>query len=280
MKQNILMQLQTQQHSFSNTGKTIAQYILDDPERTIRSNVRQVAKGTGISEASIVRFCRSIGLEGFADLKIQLIKCASDHPLPSVFEEIDETESMESVARNVFTRNLVTLQTAMRQMDFSLIAAAADLLGQASQIVVCGLGVSASIADNCSVHLFRAGLPAIASTDPELMQIYARKASGNTVFLAISKGGRSTAVVNALKEAHSHGAKTVSITANDKTPLTDVSDISLIHYAPTRAMVSTRVIQNTIVDCLYICATRHKQRDVINQILENRRVADFLRSSD
>lgn len=45
-------------------------------------------------------------------------------------------------------------------------------------------------------------------------------------------------------------------------------------------MVSTRVVQNTIVDCLYICATRHKQQDVINQILENRRVADFLRSSD
>ena len=61
MKQNILMQLQTQQHSFSGTGKTITQYILEDPERTIQSNVRQVAKDTGISEASIVRFCRSIG---------------------------------------------------------------------------------------------------------------------------------------------------------------------------------------------------------------------------
>ena len=66
----------------------------------------------------------------------------------------------------------------------------------------------------------------------------------------------------------------------DKTPLTEVSDIALVHYAPTRAMVSSRVVQNTIVDCLYICATRHKQQDVINQILENRRVADFLRSSD
>lgn len=280
MKQNILMQLQTQQHSFSGTGKTITQYILEDPERTIQSNVRQVAKDTGISEASIVRFCRSIGLEGFADLKIQLIKCVSSLPIPSVFEEIDETESMESVARNVFTRNLITLQTAMQQMDFSQVAAAAELLRQAKQIVVCGLGVSASIAENCYVHLFRAGLPAIASTDPELMQIFARKATEDTVFLAISKGGRSRAVVNALQEARSHGAKTVSITANDKTPLTEVSDVALVHYAPTRAMVSTRVVQNTIVDCLYICATRHQQQDVINQILENRRVADFLRSSE
>lgn len=280
MKQTILMQLQTLQHSFSSTGKNISQYILDDPERTINSNVRTVAKETGISEASIVRFCRSIGLEGFADLKIQLIKCASGQPLPSVFEEIDETESMESVARNVFTRNLVTLQTAMQQMDFSQVAAAADLLRQATQIVVCGLGISSSIADNCSVHLFRAGLPAIASTDPELMQIYARKATKDTVFLAISKGGRSTAVVHALQEARSHGAKTISITANDQTPLTEVSDVAIIHYAPTRAMVSTRVVQNTVVDCLYICATRHMQQEVINQILENRRVADFLRSSE
>ena len=210
------------------------------------------------------------------DLKIQLIKCVSSLPIPSVFEEIDETESMESVARNVFTRNLITLQTAMQQMDFSQVAAAAELLRQAKQIVVCGLGVSIG----SRLVMFRAGLPAIASTDPELMQIFARKATEDTVFLAISKGGRSRAVVNALQEARSHGAKTVSITANDKTPLTEVSDVALVHYAPTRAMVSTRVVQNTVVDCLYICATRHQQQDVINQILENLRVADFLRSSE
>ena len=144
-------------------------------------------------------------------------------------------------------------------------------------IVIVGIGISASIAENFHAHLFRMGLPSQVQIDPEFMQVSAHMATPDSVFIAISKGGRSNAVVKALEEARIHGARTISITAYDKTPLTAVSDIPIIHYAPNQAMVSTRIVQNTIIDCLYICATRHRQQSVVEQIRENRRVAEFLR---
>lgn len=276
MKHNPLILMQTQLASFSPVGQKIAKAILDDPERVVDVSIQQLAREISVSEASIVRFCRTLGLEGFSDLKMALLKNAAPTQIPSVFEEIDENDSMEAVARNVFVRNLNTLQIAMQRLDFGAVTAAAELLRDAKKIVILGSAASASIAENFYIHLFRVGFPASVETDGEFMQVAAHMADEHTVFIAVSRGGRTKAVVNAFEEARRHGAKTISITANDNTPLARASDIPIIHYAPVQALASTRVVQNTVIDCLYVCATRHRQKEVISQITENRRLAEFL----
>ncbi len=275
---NPLLIMQTQYPSFSRVGKQIASYIMEAPDRVIGNSVQQMARELGVSEASIVRFCQSIGMAGFSDLKLQLAKVtASSAILPSFYEEIQEEDSMESVAQNVFARNISTLQTAMQQLNYSTVSAAAELIRNAAKIVVCGIGVSANVAETLFVRLFRVGMPVQLETNPEFMQIAARMATPETVFVAISRNGRTTAVVKAFEEARRHGAKTVSITTQMQTPLDSASDVSIVHYAPAAVLVSTRIVQNTIIDCLYVCSTRHRQQDVLHQISENRRVADFLR---
>lgn len=276
MKHNPLILMQTQLASFSPVGQKIAKAILDDPERVVDVSIQQLAREISVSEASIVRFCRTLGLEGFSDLKMALLKNAAPTQIPSVFEEIDEHDSMEAVARNVFVRNLNTLQIAMQRLDFGAVTAAAELLRDAKKIVILGSAASASIAENFYIHLFRVGFPASVETDGEFMQVAAHMADEHTVFIAVSRGGRTKAVVNAFEEARRRGAKTISITANDNTPLARASDIPIIHYAPVQALASTRVVQNTVIDCLYVCATRHRQKEVIGQITENRRLAEFL----
>lgn len=276
MKHNPLILMQTQLASFSPVGQKIAKAILEDPERVVDVSIQQLAREISVSEASIVRFCRTLGLEGFSDLKLALLKNAAPAQIPSVFEEIDEDDSMEAVARNVFVRNLNTLQIAMQRLDFGAVTAAAELLRNARKIVILGSAASASIAENFYIHLFRVGFPASVETDGEFMQVAAHMADEHTVFIAVSRGGRTKAVVNAFEEARRRGAKTISITANDNTPLARASDIPIIHYAPVQALASTRVVQNTVIDCLYVCATRHRQQEVIGQITENRRLAEFL----
>lgn len=277
MKQDPLILIQSQYPSFTPVGQKIGQYILNDPERIVGVSIQQLARELSVSEASIVRFCRSLGLSGFSDLKLSLMKHAPPRQIPTVFEEIDESESMEAVARNVFVRNLTTLQIALEQLDLSAVTAAAELLRDAEKIVILGSAASASIAENFHVHLFRMGFPSSVETDGEFMQVAAHMATPGTVFVAVSRGGHTESVVRAFREARSHGARTVAITANDDSPLVRASDIPIIHYAPVRALVSTRVVQNTVIDCLFVCATRHRQQEVIDQIMENRRLAAFLR---
>ena len=50
----------------------IGKYILDNPERVVRSSLGELAVLAQSGEASVVRFCKHLGYAGYRDLKIAL----------------------------------------------------------------------------------------------------------------------------------------------------------------------------------------------------------------
>ena len=57
---------------FSSSEKTIAKYILDNGEDILNLSVKELAKQTYTSPATIVRLCRKLGLNGYGDFKINI----------------------------------------------------------------------------------------------------------------------------------------------------------------------------------------------------------------
>ncbi len=261
--------------SLPKVPKKIADYILEDTDRLLAISVQQMAQDLDIAESSIVRFCKIIGFSGFSEMKMMLAKY-SGQQAPSVYGEGGDADSVESICRNIFLRNIDTMQKALEMLDFERVEAAAALLRDASQIIVCGIGTSANIADGFAVHLTRIGLHAVSATDSELMQISARRAGPETALIAISKSGRSIPVINAFRLARKGGAKTVCLTGYQNTPLEKQSDVCILHYCPVEPLVSTRVVQNTLVDCLCMTATRNDQQKVIENLAANRKVIKSL----
>lgn len=47
----------------------IAEYVIQNPERVGMSSSLEVARAIGVSDASVIRFARAIGYDGFTDLK-------------------------------------------------------------------------------------------------------------------------------------------------------------------------------------------------------------------
>ena len=58
-----------QQVSLTKTQQKIADYFIRNPERVGMCSSMEVAREIGVSDASIIRFARTIGYEGFSDLK-------------------------------------------------------------------------------------------------------------------------------------------------------------------------------------------------------------------
>ena len=61
-----------QQVTLTKTQQKIADYFIRNPERVGMCSSMEVAKEIGVSDASIIRFARTIGYEGFADLKTDI----------------------------------------------------------------------------------------------------------------------------------------------------------------------------------------------------------------
>src|SRR5579859_6260506 len=71
---DILPRLEGLMDSMTRAEVRIAKRILTSPDEFVRSSVRSVAADLGVSEPTILRFCRAIGCEGFKDLKFRLIQ--------------------------------------------------------------------------------------------------------------------------------------------------------------------------------------------------------------
>lgn len=54
-------------------------------------------------------------------------------------------------------------------------------------------------------------------------------------------------------------------------------DVQIVHYCPTTILMSARIVQNTIIDCICINATIQRQDEIEKIWDENRKVIECLR---
>ena len=275
MEKNPYEIIRTNYPSYSKVFRVIADYILNHSDEVLKTNIHKLGRDLDIAESSIVRFCKALGYSGFSELKIMLAKYGRQSS-KIIFENLKDG-SPEATSRDVFSLSIETLQIAAEQLDFSVIKETADLLSKAERVVICGVGASASVAESFAAHLLRIGITAEAATDSELMQLIARAANERTLFIAITKSGRNIPLVHAFEIAKSHGAMTACMTGFEYTPIKKYCDVQSVHYCPTTILMSARIVQNTIIDCICINATIQRQDEIEKIWDENRKVIECLR---
>ena len=242
MDKNVYAAIQSQYATFSKVGKRIADHIIADPVHITSISIQQMAAELGIAESSIIRFCKILGCTGFSEMKLLLAKY-SPKSVRTIFEDLSETDSIQTISESVFGRNIDTLERALQLLDFQKIEQAVDVLSRAENILILGVGASGTIAEDFYIRLMRIGFRAVSLTDSHLMQIQASLCMPNTAVIAISHTGKTCEIVSAVRTAKEHGAQTIGITGFPDTPLKQVCDICLELYSPEQLFVSPRVAQ-------------------------------------
>lgn len=275
MKSNPYAAIQSKYETFPRVSKRIADYILKDPVHVTSISVQQMARELSIAESSIIRFCKNIGCSGFSEMKLMLAKYAPTS-IRTIFEDLSETDSVESITQNVFNRNIDTMQRALDCLDLEKVTQAVEIMSQAKKILILGVGASGTIAEDFYIRLMRVGLSAESFTDSHLMQIAASQCDNNIVVFGISHTGRSHEIVSAMDLARSCGSKTISMTGYPNTPIERVSDICIELYSPEQLFVSPRVAQVSLLDSLYVALSiRHKKYVVQNIKRMNDALTDY-----
>src|SRR4030042_3406665 len=60
--------------SLKTALQKVADLVLQQPDMVIYVSVNAVAAAAGVSEATVMRFCRTLGFKGFQDFKICLAR--------------------------------------------------------------------------------------------------------------------------------------------------------------------------------------------------------------
>ncbi|MDD6762670.1 MAG: MurR/RpiR family transcriptional regulator [Clostridiales bacterium] len=256
-------------NSMGNAEKRIADWIADNPGKIISLSIVELAEKCRCSEATIVRFSKRLGLSGYQKLKISL---SSEGGGSAVNTHITAGDSAYEMYEKVCNDIYLALELTKRSLDPDAIGLAAEKICGADKIVIFGLGNSASVAMDASHKFLRAGLNAVAYSDNHMQVIAASHLTSSDVAIAVSHSGSSKDIVEALKIAKEHGAATIAITNNGKSPVLKHSDIVLSTSSDETQYnilaLNSRIVQLAIIDALYFYIVYNRSAQALESIKE------------
>jgi DNA-binding MurR/RpiR family transcriptional regulator len=267
VRRPLLIYIQGILASLNPTERLIAEYVLEDPERVLSSSISEVRQGSGASVGSIVGFCRSLGLKGFAEFKISLARELAQSGFPGLGPDAD-AEQNGSLFEKVFRFHAKSLGTTLQINSPETFRQAALILDSGKRIEIFSTGISFSVAYLIACKFQLIGLPAYAQFDSHMQVIAATQLGKSDVAFGISCSGSTQETVHCLKIAKSKGARTICLTNSMKSPITTCSDLALfatpseIKYF--QAPLASRMTQLAIIDALFVfLAQKHKDRTAI-----------------
>jgi RpiR family carbohydrate utilization transcriptional regulator len=242
-KRPILVYMRGVLPSLTPTERLIAEYILKDPERILSSSIAELRDGTGSSVGSIVAFCRSLGLQGFAGFKIALAR--------------EMTQSAFSGFGGMTDTLQINSEETLRQV--------AATLDRGRHIEIFSIGISYPIAYLAACKFRLIGMPVSTQFDSHMQLVAATQLQKGDVAFGISCSGSTRETVHCLEVARSRGAKTICLTNSMKSPITAYADLKLFATPSEvkyfQAPLASRITQLAIVDALFVfLARKHKER--------------------
>ncbi len=261
--------------------RRIAKAIRDNPAIVLEQTISQIAETCDTSVASVVRFCRAVGVSGYAELRMSLAtelgkeaaKFGTDLTLGA---EIARTDSIEEMAAKVASLEMLAIEETVSSLDFKALERVVAALEKAQRILLFGIGASHFVAQDLHHKLFRVGRNAFLMTDAHEAWSAALLSPKNTVAIAFSHSGTTADTVQFLKLARKHGALGVAITGARESALAKAADERLIAHARESslragAMVS-RIAQLALVDCLFLGVARLRYEQTIDALKRTRDV--------
>ncbi|MEL6239383.1 MAG: MurR/RpiR family transcriptional regulator [Pseudomonadota bacterium] len=250
----ILTRLEVSLPTMPRVQRQIGEYILANPGRVVEMSISDFAEAAGgVSEGSVIKFCRELRLGGFQHLKLSLSQNIVQ-PVQFIQEDLDPADDDETVLKKIFAAGIQTLSDTLSLADPAALRQAIDILRKAKRIDVYGIGSAAPIAEDAHYRMMRIGLDARVLVDSHIQAISASLADEDVACLTISHSGATHETISATRLAKEAGAKTICITNYGRSPLQAHCDVVLYTMAKetkfrTEAMTS-RIAQLCMLDAL------------------------------
>ncbi|AKI97759.1 MurR/RpiR family transcriptional regulator [Kosmotoga pacifica] len=264
----------------SKSGKKLANFVLENPEKVIRMSITQLARAVDLkSESTVVRFYRSLGFSGYHDFKVSLAGDLAGKSIVHSYRDIYIDDSTESVKKKFLSSTIRAFHDNEKKLSDDLLEDAVKIISEAERVICIGYGASAAIAKYAAFRFSVMSKDVFFSEDSHLNAVVLSKLKPVDCVLAISYSGESKDVIIPLE--HRKGAKVIAITGNKESSLGRISDVVFDVGVKeismrTDALIS-RYIQMAIVDILFTVLAVRGGEKVLKELSDTRRCFSHLK---
>jgi len=250
----LLDSIRTQLDSLSKSERKVALAVLEAPAATVSQNITALAKNAQVSEPTVVRFCRTLGYDGWHEFKLKLAQGLA-LALPSTNEQPAQDDLAADLVNKICSRSINTLLDLRNNLNAESVQKALDILSRANKIEFYGQGTSGIVAADAQHKFFRSGVPTVAYADPAIHSIAAALLREGDAVVAISQRGNNPQLVRSAKLARRGGADVI-VLAPSGTQLADMASvlipIDLVFNIDPYTPISARLAYLVVIDVLAV----------------------------
>ncbi|WP_283584025.1 MurR/RpiR family transcriptional regulator [Limosilactobacillus difficilis] len=210
--------------------RKVAMIAVQKPEQVQQMSISELASQASVSNATITRFVKRLGCGNFASFKISLARGDDEEAEPKT-DESDATANVLDFYGKV-------LRKTRQKLNAEELRQAVDWIKASHRVYLFGIGSSGYSADEFNQRLMRMGIYSTAMTESQIMAMIGSLTGPDDLVIALSNSGRTLAVNEAVNLVRNQGARVISITSYPDSPLTKLSDLSLL-------VQNTRFIDNS-----------------------------------
>lgn len=221
----LLDRIESDLGQFRKAEAKVARVVLADPPRIIRSSLATIASMAEVSEPTVIRFCRSLGFEGFPDFKIGLAQDLATG-VPYVSPHIAVGDDAETYTAKIISSTVAAIQNTAAGLDARRVEAAVRTLSGAERIVIFGVGGSSAVALDAYHKLVRLHFNCQHSADAVIARMLIPAMMPGDALIALSYTGRTMSVLELARIAQARGVRVIGITT-ENSRLDRMSDVAL-----------------------------------------------------
>lgn len=260
---NVYQHIAEKMAQMSKSHYKMAKYILENTNSVPFFTVGKLAKMTGVSEATVVRFATFLGYSGYPELQ-QYMQDSVQQQLTTV-ERLEMSLHVygeeEKGIYEIFQDDIANIKSTMEKLDLNSFRRAVDLLLLADNVYIVAnrSAVSLAVFLQYYLNIILGNTELIQSVETMSERLYAVNKKDVVIGISFARYAKST--INIVAFAKDKGATTIAITDNLLSPLIPHADISLTASSQMPTFIDSFVAPLSLINALITFVGKQKQSE-------------------
>ena len=194
--------------NLSELEKGVLDFIIENESEIHKFGVRDIAKHTFTSPATVVRLSKKLGFSGFTDFIFSVTSKSTELDLEPII--VETYSPLDSLYKNNDIETINNIKEVLNDRE--------------SLIFIYAAGFSGIVAEYFYKKLLVRGNNVMFSDSADSVAVFENRMSQIKTFLVISKSGNTPEIIDKAIRAKESGIRVISISGSSKSKLSDVVD--------------------------------------------------------
>lgn len=264
--------------SLTPVEQKVAISILENPGDIPKMSIKMLSNRSGTSEASVLRFCKTMGYSGFRDFIVSITSTLAmtneDNTEEKAYTDLQPGDKTSVIIQKISKSNIQSIEDTISVLDINEVDKAVESIKKARRICFFGIGASNLVCSDAVLKFLRINMECFTWEDSHQQLVMATLLVPEDVVILISNSGNTKEIIDILDVAKKQKAKIIGLTRYSKSILAQKADILLNISTPEISIRSgamgSRIAMLTVIDILFSCVAS-SDYDKIKKFLKSTR---------